>query len=180
MGGIGVLFADLSHLIQRGLVLSLAAALVLIFVLAMIFARDPRIGVLVLASIVIALILLHGLMGYLGYSLNIATVLLSVFVLCAGLDNAFNLIWRCRLERAGEPDLKLAMTRAIKTCGRGILGNAVAVSCGFAVTFFSSFTIIRSFGLLVILCLVLSVVMALVVLPALCLVLRPSYIEQNS
>jgi len=176
VGGIGVLFADLTHLIQRGLLLSLGAALGLIFLLMLVITRDLRIAILVLGSILLALVLLAGLMGYLGLSLNIATVILSVFVMCAGLGNAITLLWRCRQERAEQPDLNKALAAAVKTCGRGILGNAVAVSCGFAVTFSSSFTIIRSFGLLVILCLVVSAVMALIVLPALCSLLRPGFL----
>lgn len=180
VGGVGVLFADLSHLIQRGLALSLMASLVLVFLLAMILARDLRVGVLVLGAVLAVLILLHGLMGYLGLSLNIATVLLAIFVISMGLDNAFNMISRCRLELANEPDLRQAMAATIKTCGRGILGNVLAVSCGFTVTFFSSFTIIRSFGLLVILCLVSSAVIALMVLPALCLLLRPRYLQGSN
>jgi uncharacterized protein len=180
VGGVGALFADLSNVIQSGLAKSLIASLVLVFVLAMVLTRDLRIGVLVLGAILVVLVLLHGLMGYLGLSLNIATVLLVIFVVSMGLDNAFNMISRCRLELAKEPDLKQAMAAAIKTCGRGILGNALAVSCGFTVTFFSDFTIIRSFGLLVILCLVSSAVIALIVLPALCLLLRPRYLQGNS
>ena len=177
VGGVGVLFADLSHLIQRGLLISLAAALALLFLLALVFTRDLRIGAMLLGAVAMALTLLHGIMGYLGHTLNIASVLLSVFIIGAVMDSAITLIWRCRLERGRLPDLKQAVVSAVKTSGRGILGNAVAVSCGFAVALSSSFTIVRSFGLMVMVSLLLSAVMALLVLPALCLLLRPGYIE---
>jgi hypothetical protein len=72
--------------------------------------------------------------------------------------------------------LEDAHEATMRTMGRGILFNALTLTAGFAMFYFSAFNGLRNFGLLVNLTMIWSFFGSFIVVPALLLVLRPRFL----
>jgi predicted RND superfamily exporter protein len=64
--------------------------------------------------------------------------------------------------------------------GKAIIINALSVGAGFAVLFFSRFTMLADLGLLIAITMFSSAMVSLTVLPALLGIIKPKFIEQFS
>jgi len=177
VGGFGVIFSELARLIVNGQLISLGAAIVLIALILMPAFRSATAGLIAAIPLALAMVILFGLMGFLGIYLNIATAMLSSIMIGVGVDYTIHFLWRYREERrlglAPEPAVKKTLT----TTGRGIVFNAFSVMVGFAVLTASGFLPVRFFGFLVFVSVMACLIGGLVIIPALCIVLRPKFLE---
>jgi len=177
IGGYGYINARLSQLIITGQMRSLLAAILVVSILVMLIFRSVPSGLFVSVPLVAAVIILFGLMGYAGISLDVATAMLSSIMIGVGVDYTIHYIWRYREERRAGYESGDAVYRALTTTGRGIVFNALSVIVGFSALLISSFTPIRFFGFLVVVSITACLIGALVVIPALILVIKPGFLE---
>ena len=122
---------ELADMVVEGQVNSLIFAMVVIFLLISVIFRSPKAGILSSLPLSIAIIVLFGIMGILGISLDIATALLSSIMIGVGIDYTIHFLWRFKIERARGLDHKEAANVILCTAGRGIFFNAVSVIIGF-------------------------------------------------
>lgn len=180
VGGFADLLAELVREIVRGQVLSLLLSMVLVAVLVALLFRSLMAGILAATPLALTMLLLFGLMGYLGIELNIPTAMLSSIMIGVGVDYTIHYLWRYRKERQAGAEPGQAVTTALTTSGRGIVFNALSVVVGFAVLIISTFFPVRFFGILVVVSISACLVGALVVLPAISLIFRPRFLEPPS
>ncbi len=177
VGGFTELFSELVGHIVWGQVTSLLLSIVLVAAIVAIQFRSFYAAILSALPLVTALILLFGLMGYMGIELNVVTAMLSSVMIGVGVDYTIHFLWRYRTERQNGLEPADAIFRTLTTSGRGIVFNALSVTVGFAVLMISAFLPINFFGFLVVVSIIACLIGALVVLPAICLVVRPSFLE---
>ena len=170
---------DMANSIIRGQVYSLAFALVAILILLGIIFRSVRAGLLGSLPLIICVICNFGLMGWFGFELDIATSLLSTIAIGIGVDYTIHLFWRLKQEVLGGASYKEAVVTTISTTGRGIAINALSVMVGFAVLFFSSVIILKTFAFLIIFSILLCLLGALVLMPAICVITEPSFLKRQ-
>jgi uncharacterized protein len=177
VGGFVDLLSELVDAIIQGQVTSLSLSLLLVSLLVMLLFRSVVAGLLAIVPLSLSMLLLFGLMGYIGIELNIATAMLSSIMIGVGVDYTIHFLWRYRVERrAGrEPDEAVRVT--LTTTGRGIVFNALSVMVGFVVVLLSSFMPVKFFGFLVVVSIGTCLLGALWLLPAICLLLRPKFLE---
>lgn len=177
VGGFIDLLSDLVDAIISGQVTSLSLSLVLVSLLVMLLFRSVVAGLLAAIPLTLSMLLLFGLMGYLGIELNIATAMLSSIMIGVGVDYTIHYLWRYRVERRAGREPAEAVRVTLTTTGRGIVFNALSVMVGFVVVLLSSFMPVKFFGFLVVVSIGTCLLGALWLLPAICLMLRPKFLE---
>jgi len=93
-----------------------------------------------------------------------------------GIDYTINFIIRWRTEMARGHTIEEAHEITMRTMGRGILFNALTLTAGFAMFYFSAFKGLRNFGLLINLTMIWSFFGSFIVVPALLLTLKPRFL----
>jgi predicted RND superfamily exporter protein len=154
--------------------------MVVIFLLISFIFRSPKAGILSSLPLSIAIIVLFGLMGILGISLDIATALLSSIMVGVGVDYTIHFLWRFKIERARGLDHKEAANVTLCTAGRGIFFNAVSVIIGFLALSLSNFAPMRYFSALIVLSISICLISALVLVPAVVILTKPRFLDKGS
>lgn len=177
IGGYSLVDKEMSESLVTGQIYSLLFAFVAIFLLMSIIFKSIPAGFMGSLPLVFAVFCIFGLMGWLGIELNMVTALLSSISIGLGVDFTIQVFWRIKWELALGNSYTDSVMTAIKTIGRGIIINAFAVMLGFSVLFLSSFPLVQSFGLLIVLSLFLCLICALIFIPAICIVAEPKFLK---
>jgi len=179
VSGFAVFFNDLVNIIITGQIYSLTLSLFMITLLVAVLFRSIWAGLMASLTMVLAMIILFGLMGYGGIFLNTAAALLSSIMIGVGVDYTIHFMWRYREERRGGQNPEGAVVETLTTVGRGIVFNALSVAVGFTALLLSTFVPLRFFGFLVIVSVLACLLGALVLLPAIVLVFKPGFMESS-
>jgi hypothetical protein len=117
-----------------------------------------------------------GAMWLLGMELNPLTAVMSALIVGIGTEFSVLLLERFweELGRGAAP--RQAMAEAVSRIGLAITASGLTVTAGFAALLASSFPVLRDFGAVTVIDVLLALVATIVVVPplALCLVRRPS------
>ena len=177
--GSGVMFKDLIDSVIDGQVISLVLSFVLVSFLVMILFKSVVAGLIAGIPLGVSLVLMFGVMGFTGVTLDIATALISSIVIGVGVDYMIHFLWRYKIEMQKHGNPTEAVKHTLLTTGRGIIFNAVSVMVGFVILLMSSFLPIRYFGALIVLSIGVCLIGSIVLLPSICIVLRPKFLERK-
>jgi predicted RND superfamily exporter protein len=148
---------------------SLVIAIVFIFLLLALKLRSWRGGLMGLAPIVLAVVLMFGLMGFTGIPINIATVLVGAIALGIGIDYSIHFSVRFSTYYRGPSTAAEAVAKTIQTTGLAIIINVLAVTMGFVALLAANLLPLRQFGIMTAIAMIGSGAGALSLLPALIL-----------
>ncbi|MBN1478940.1 RND family transporter [candidate division KSB1 bacterium] len=177
VGGFAMIFSQLARLMITGQIQSLFLAILLVTLLLMALFRSFWAGIVSAMPLVLAMIILFGLMGYFGITLNVATTMLSSIMIGVGIDYTIHFLWRYKEERQTGRDPVDAVKHTIITTGRGITFNALSVIFGFTALLISNFAPVRFFGFLVFVSIFACLVGAMVLIPAILMLFKPRFLE---
>jgi len=177
--GSAVIFKDLIDEVISGQIISLLLSFIVVTLLVMLLFKSFMAGFIAGLPLGVALILMFGMMGFTGVTLDIATAMISSIVIGVGVDYTIHFLWRYRIEMEKHDDPEVAVEHTLFTAGRGIIYNAVSVMVGFVVLLLSSFMPIRFFGALIVLSIGTCLIGSLVLLPSLCILIRPKFLEKK-
>jgi len=104
-------------------------------------------------------------MGYVGISLNVATVLVASVALGIGIDYSIHIITHFNHALKETGDIRESLESTLMISGKAIVINVVSVALGFLVLLFSQMVPLQQFGLLVALSMIGSGLGALTLLP---------------
>jgi predicted RND superfamily exporter protein len=168
---------ELADMVIRGQIKSLLLAMGVVFILLALIYRNYRAGLLSVLPLSVAILILFGLMGFLGIKLDIATALISSVMIGVGIDYTIHFLWRFKEERSRGRDHKEAAYVTLTTTGRGIIINALSVIVGFMALTLSSFEPLKFFGGLVVISIGSCLISALVLIPSIVVMFKPRYLE---
>lgn len=168
---------ELADMVVKGQIRSLILAMVVIFILLTIIFRAVGAGILSALPLSVAILVLFGLMGFLGITLDIATALISSIMIGVGIDYTIHFLWRFKDERKKGLDHKEAAYQTLVTTGKGIVINALSVIVGFLALTLSSFEPLRFFGGLVVISITTCLICALVLIPSIVIIVKPRFLE---
>ena len=171
---------ELADMVIKGQIRSLVLAMVVVFILITIIFRSYRAGFLSVIPLSLAIVVLFGLMGFFGITLDIATALISSIMIGVGIDYTIHFLWRFKKERSKGLDHKEAAYYSLTTSGRGIIINAFSVIIGFLALTLSNFAPLRFFGGLVVISITTCLISALVLIPAIVILVKPKFLEKNN
>ncbi|MEA3238724.1 MAG: MMPL family transporter [Candidatus Bipolaricaulota bacterium] len=168
--GSSYLFKVLTDLLVHGQIISLLVSLFGVALVVGLIFRSVRFGLLSIIPLGFTIMLNFGIMGWLNIPLDTATTMLASIAIGIGVDYTVHFLAKYRRERRAKSLSNNAVSETIRTTGRAIVYNVVAVAAGFAVLLFSSFGPIATLGALVALSMGISGLAALTLLPAALLV----------
>jgi hydrophobe/amphiphile efflux-3 (HAE3) family protein len=175
-GGRAMILLAQDRYIVTGKILNIICSLLIVLVACMLYFRSASGGVLSIIPLAVSTVYTFGLMGLMGMRLNVATAMTTGVAVGVGVDFAVHYIHRFRHELQLTGDENEAVRRTLVTTGKGIIFNALSVSCGFLVFMGSRFQALRDFGWLIALTMLTCTVGTLVFLPPLIRILRPYFI----
>lgn len=170
---------QLAEMVIDGQIKSLLFAISVVFILLSIIFRSVSAGVLSAVPLALSILVMFGLMGFLGIALDIATALLSSIMIGVGIDYTIHFIWRFKKELTATKSYPQAVEKTLMSTGRGIIFNGLSVIIGFLALTFSNFAPLRFFGGLVVVSISTCLLSALVLIPAIIVLLKPRFLNKR-
>jgi uncharacterized protein len=164
--GSGRLFATLDHYIVVSQLSSFVTAFLTVFAVIFVVFRSARFGVLAIIANALPVCAVLGLMGWLGISLNVATVMVASVALGIVDDDTIHFINRFRRETAAGRGTEAAIEAATMHEGRASLTTAIINSLGYGIMVVSSYKPTAWFGGLLALTMVVAFLAEVLVVPA--------------
>jgi predicted RND superfamily exporter protein len=146
--GTAVLLALSADALVWGTVLGLWQELAVLLALLSILFLSVRAGIIALIPNVVPTILLFGLMGWTGISLNVSTCMIAAIAIGIAIDDTIHLLttFNAGLRETGSQEQ--AILRALSTVGQAAVFIAATLAAGFLIVTLSSFQPVRHFGML--------------------------------
>jgi predicted RND superfamily exporter protein len=145
---------------------SFATAFVTVFAVIFAVFRSWRFGLLAIVPNLLPVLAIFGVMGWLGISLNVATIMLASVALGIVDDDTIHFISRYRRETREGRTTNEAIEAAVANEARASLTTAVINSLAFAVLAFSPYKPTAWFGGLLALTMAAAFLAELFLLPA--------------
>ena len=163
--------------IDDGHFTSVAIALVLVFLMAIISFRSVIGGLLCLAPVLFAVVSVYAIMVLSGINLGVVTSMFAAISIGLGVDFAIHTIDRVRvLVRVnGNIDAE-TITPLYPTTGRALFFNMVAIALGFGVLGISNSPAIVEFAVLLVTSVIINSIASVNLLPPVLLVLKPAFL----
>ena len=180
MVGIIRAFAVLTDKVVSSQLASLTASVVAAGVLVALLMFSVTAGLLGLIPLVFTIVIEFGAMAYAGIPLDMATLMLGSIAVGIGIDYVIHFLSRFRLESQQGKEPREAFERTMRSAGKGILYNALALVLGFAVLLLSTFQGLVNFGMLIVLTMAVASVSAFTVVPAILVLRRPGFLRSTS
>jgi predicted RND superfamily exporter protein len=171
--GSGRMFAALDHYIVVSQLSSFATAFLTVFAVIFVVFRSARYGLLAIVANALPVCAVLGLMGWLGISLNVATVMVASVALGVVDDDTIHFIGRFRREVASGAGTERAIETATMHEGRASLTTAIINSLGYGVMILSAYKPTAWFGGLLALTMAVAFLAEVFVVPAI-ITLMPS------
>ena len=106
-------------------------------------------------------------MGYAGIKLRPSTAMTFSIALGIAVDDTIHFLARFRLELRQGANVPTAISNAILSTGKAIIGTTLVLSMGFFVLYFSEFVPNHEFGILGTIILIIALLGSLFLLPVL-------------
>ena len=164
--GSGRIFATLDHYMVDSQLSSFATAFVTVFAVIFIIFRSMRFGLLGIVANVLPIVVVMGVMGWLGISLNIATIMVASVTLGIVDDDTIHFISRYRREAEAGADTATAIELATTHEGRAALTTAIINTAGFGLLAFSPYRPTAWFGGLLALTMAVAFLTEVLLVPA--------------
>ena len=174
--GSGRIFATLDHYLVMSQLSSFGTAFLTVFAVIFIVFRSARFGLLAIVANALPVCAVLGIMGWLGISLNVATVMVASVALGIVDDDTIHFIGRFRREAAAGATTEQAIHLATMHEGRASLTTAVINSLGYGIMLFSSYKPTAWFGGLLALTMVVAFLAEVFVVPAV-IVMLPRFFD---
>ncbi|MEX3011823.1 RND family transporter [Hoeflea sp. TYP-13] len=145
----------------------IAACLIAVALVALAFRWPALLVVLVVPNMLPLILTAASLHLIAGGLLNPTAMMALTIAFGIAIDDSIHFINRFRLERARGHDVDQALNIAIDRTGRVMIATTLLISAGLLVTLTSPFTMVRLFGIMLILTFITALLADLVLLPAL-------------
>jgi predicted RND superfamily exporter protein len=170
--GSGRIFSALDHYLVMSQLSSFGTAFLTVFAVIFAVFRSVRFGILGIIANALPVAAVLGLMGWMGISLNIATVMVASVALGIVDDDTIHFVARFRREAAAGASSAEAIEIATAHEGRASLTTAMVNSLAYSVMLTSSYRPTAWFGGLLALTMAVAFLAEVLVVPAL-IVLMP-------
>ena len=168
--GSAVVFQKGSDFLVRNLYGSLALAILVIAILIYILFSNVKMVIIAMATNMIPLLVIAGLMGFLGIDLKPSTIIIYSIALGISVDAAIQFLSRYRYQlKSSEWNIKSSVLNALKETASGMIFSGIVLVLGFGVFIFSHFGGTASLGYLIGFTLLIALFSNLFVLPSLIL-----------
>ena len=160
-------FTVMMQYVARGQMVSFAISLLIIGILMMLVFGSVRIGLIGLIPNITPALVVGGLMGWLGYPLDMMTATIMPMILGLAVDDTIHFINHGHLEFDRRGNYRDAILRSFRTIGTPIILTSVVICANFAIYMTSEGLSFIHMGLLSVAGIVSALVADLCVTPVL-------------
>jgi predicted RND superfamily exporter protein len=161
-----------------GMLRAFISTFAVVFVLMIVLFRSLRWAVLAILPLSATILLVYGVIGFIGKDYDMPIAVLSTLVLGIAIDFAIHFIQRYRQLLEEEGSVTLALHRIYEEPARAITRNALIIALGFVPMFFASLTPYIIVGIFMASIMVLSWVASLVLLPSIIKLFQRGEVER--
>lgn len=165
--GTVVLLNRSADAVARGQIRGLVQVLAVLFVVMSLLLLSVRGGLVSLVPNVVPIVILFGVMGWAGISLNISTSMIAGIAIGIAMDDTIHYLtaFNQHVRRLGNE--RLAILNVARSVGMPIVFTSIVLAAGFLVVCLSNFVPIIHFGVLASLTMIIALFADLVLTPAL-------------
>ncbi|OGW29626.1 MAG: hypothetical protein A2X56_09485 [Nitrospirae bacterium GWC2_57_13] len=168
--GVMALFTGMIHNVITTMAKSYLIALSVITVLMIVLIGRVRIGLLSMVPNLIPIMAVMGMMGWLGISLDMSTILVGSIAIGLVVDDTIHFMHNFRRYMEQTGDVRQAVMNTMLTTGRAMLITSVVLASGFFITTAAEMKNTINFGLLTGSSVVLALIADYFLTPALMIV----------
>ena len=144
---------------------TIVVALIILAVFFWITQRQPMLGVIAVAPIVLALLWVLGTMALLDIPYTLVTSMITALSIGIGVDYTIHVIHRYREEFTRLRDPERAAVRTLATTGPALLGSALTTVLGLGVLILSPVLSIQEFGITAAITIAYALIVSIVLVP---------------
>lgn len=126
-------FTVMMQYVARGQIISFVISLLIIGILMMIAFGSVRVGLIGLIPNITPALVVGGLMGWLGYPLDMMTATIMPMILGLAVDDTIHFINHGHLEFDRQGNYKTAVLRSFRTIGTPIVLTSVVICANFII-----------------------------------------------
>jgi predicted RND superfamily exporter protein len=149
-----------------GMLRAFLSTFLVVLVLMILLFRSLRWGLLAMVPMSFTILLVYGILGFVGKDYDMPLAVLSTLVLGIGVDFAIHFVQRYRELLSETGSANAALSRFFEEPARALTRNALIVAIGFVPLFFASLVPYIVVGVLLASIMILSWLATLVLLPA--------------
>ena len=164
------LYATVIHHIVEAQIRSLAIAVVIILLLMTLWLRSVRLALISLIPNLFPVLVMLGVMGYLGMHVDAVTAVVAAIVIGVAIDDTVHFLHAWRKAESDGKDWEGCLERAMEEVGPAIAITTVVLVGGFSVLLLAELVTVVYFGLLTVVAAAAALVGEFFLLP---LLLRP-------
>ena len=172
--GSTVLSANLVGKMVYSLASSIGFAFICISILMAFLFKDLKMVIISLIPNIMPLVLIAGIMGYLGVDIKPSTAVIFTIAFGIAVDDTIHYLARFRIELKRGLSFQDALESTTQKTGRAIIITSMILLLGFGTLITSEFTSTTLMGLLISSTIFFAVIADLVVLPSLFYWLKPN------
>jgi uncharacterized protein len=161
-----------NELIAKSTLQGLGIALVAIALITGLLFRSWRMTFLAIIPNILPILMIAGIMGFLGINLKLSTAIIFTIAFGIVVDDSIHLLSKLNLELKKGHSYFIALRRSFLSGGKAITLTTLILAGGFFTLIFSSFSGVHYIGLLIFITLCIALIMDLTLLPALISLLR--------
>ncbi len=161
------MFAHMQKDVTNTLIYSLSLALVLVtVVMFLIFRRLKMLWVFILPNI-LPVILVVGLMGWIGISIDIGVAIAGAIIIGVAVDDTIHFLVKYFDARKRGLGMEETFDEVLRYAGKAILFTTIILTVSFSLFAFSDFSPNQNFGIVTAFALMVALVIDILLLPAL-------------
>lgn len=168
-----VLYNNMLKSLFRSQILTLGAVMLCIMGMFIILFRSVFIAVVAIIPNIMSALLILGLIGLLGISLDLMSITIAAITIGIAVDNAIHYIHRFQMEFPKDCDYEAAVRRCHGSIGRAIYYTSLTIIVGFSILALSNFIPTIYFGLLTAMAMAIALCANLILLPRLIILFKP-------
>jgi predicted RND superfamily exporter protein len=146
-------------------IVSTAVCFLLAAIMLSLMFRNPVLGLIAMIPVSISIICVLGTMYFIGYTLNILTIMVTCITIGVGIDYACYITERFRLTADRTGDVKKAVTETVSRTGSAVIIAALSSMFGFGVLAFAPIPPQQQFGIITAITLIYAFLTSILVLP---------------
>lgn len=160
------LYVQLIRYLVEGQIWSLATTGLVVMGMLLVLFRSVRYALVSLPSNLLPVLITMGFMGWVGITLDVATVLIASIALGVAVDDTIHFVFKFRDSELALGDTEAAMKETVHATGPAIAAASFTMAAGFSVLALAGIKSVALFGVLMAVTMVSAFVSELYVTPA--------------
>jgi len=164
--GQAVMFAHMQHDVTDTLIESILLAITAVSLMMILIFRNLRILPLFIIPNILPIVLVVGVMGWLGITIDIGVAISGAIIIGVAVDDTIHFLVKYREARRRGDNIQTSLEYVMQYAGSAIIFTTLILSVAFLIFVFSQFLPNVNFGIVTAVALIIAVLVDLLMLPA--------------